>query len=541
VQVLHLLGIAFLLPAWGRSAEWVGRWEWLLAAYGSVILGWSMLRGKWLRPLDRNDEARGADSARIAVLLMLMFVGFREGCRHAGIELKGFHGRDWMLLSAFTGAAVAILLGWFRPIPNRLRDTLVTAAGVAAWMLVAVPLGLLTACIPGWGFFQTADTPPATVRFGVLAIGIGGFLLWCATYLPRRSTRTALDWSKFPIAKLVLLVVVWGGCGIAAVLLICRISQRISVVGDLTEVASEHPLNIADPTLGFKLAPGHFQVTKWTLDRRQHITCSFDIGPDGYRTTSATPEQHQGQPEIWCFGCSFTFGDLLDNEATYPWLVQAALPQFKVRNLGIPGYGNVHALLQLRDAVGRGAELPRIAVVAYANFHGVRNVAAPSRLKQFCDGTGNRLSEGSYLTPLRHPYAHLDARGALAIDLVPFDFRRGEPDPPDDEMFEVTKAIFRELCDRCKKKNILPVLAFQRGNNQDPILSYCQGLGFAVVDMRVDMHQPGFSLRPVDQHPGPKAQQVYADRLMQVIQPLLARSSTATGSLAQQRSAQTAR
>jgi hypothetical protein len=65
----------------------------------------------------------------------------------------------------------------------------------------------------------------------------------------------------------------------------------------------------------------------------------------------ATYTDRRSKPEIWIMGCSFTHGWSLNDQDTYPWLLQARLPQYVVVNYGVEGYGTLHALLQLREAL----------------------------------------------------------------------------------------------------------------------------------------------------------------------------------------------
>jgi hypothetical protein len=102
------------------------------------------------------------------------------------------------------------------------------------------------------------------------------------------------------------------------------------------------------PTLGYTHLPGAFVVTL-PNGYAFHVTHL----PNTFRVTHPlTTDAHaRSKPEIWLFGCSFTHGWSLNDEETYPWVLQERLPMYEVVNYGVGGYGTIHALLQLREAL----------------------------------------------------------------------------------------------------------------------------------------------------------------------------------------------
>ena len=77
---------------------------------------------------------------------------------------------------------------------------------------------------------------------------------------------------------------------------------------------------------GFGHFPGEFKVTLPT-------GYSFRVthGTNGLRVTHPplAPDEKR-RPELWILGCSLTHGWSLNDQDTYPWRVQAALPEFEV-------------------------------------------------------------------------------------------------------------------------------------------------------------------------------------------------------------------
>ena len=74
--------------------------------------------------------------------------------------------------------------------------------------------------------------------------------------------------------------------------------------------------------------------------------------------------------------------------------------------------------------------------------------------------------------------------------------------------------------------NIEPVLAFQTGDESDPIVRYCKERGFTIADISVDNTKPEFNNLPYDIHPNDKAHKVYAEKLIPVIQKLISSKET---------------
>src|SRR5262249_45375581 len=105
-------------------------------------------------------------------------------------------------------------------------------------------------------------------------------------------------------------------------------------------------------------------------------------------------------------GCSFTHGWGVNDEETYAWRLQEMLPDYRVVNFGVVGYGTVHSWIQFETAF-RGGGKPRGAGIAYARLHAARNTFLRSHRK--CLVPFSKLGER------RQPYARLDAEGSVRL------------------------------------------------------------------------------------------------------------------------------
>lgn len=259
------------------------------------------------------------------------------------------------------------------------------------------------------------------------------------------------------------------------------------------------PLARYDPVVGYSGVPGEHRVL---MTRGLHrLIFHVRNEADGYRTTGGAA----GKPELWISGCSYTWGLGLNDEETYPWLVQKALPDWTVRNLAGNGYGSVQGLLQLEHA----AHPPRMAVFVYNGFHPPRNVAARSYLQMM-----NAAGEAFGKSGAEVPRAVLDpdlrfTRVKLFQGMPP------EPEPDPAYALRVTRAVFTRIFEICRARGIRPVFATQ--SPPDAILEHARATGFEIADLYIDLDEDGgrrYRLLPVDAHPNARAHQEYARRLL---------------------------
>jgi len=279
------------------------------------------------------------------------------------------------------------------------------------------------------------------------------------------------------------------------------------------------PLYRPDSLLGYSCNPGRHELGIRVQTRlgRTIGTWKFIamLDDDGYRTTRLDWKTGRDKPGIWIYGCSYTWGWPLDNEDTYPFLVQNVLRDFDVRNFAGPGYGNVHALLQLRHQLGDGAVPPVAAIIVYNRFHLPRNVAAPSRLSDYRFISSAMKLSGS------HPKAEINGAGILSVKLVPL-VPSTEPDPGIDYMEAVTIAIMDEIKAVCDKHSILPVLAVQSDTSFDRVAVHCAETGYKVIDIAMPYPlPPEYQMQPFDYHPNKAAHKQYAAKLLKGLGPLL--------------------
>jgi hypothetical protein len=272
------------------------------------------------------------------------------------------------------------------------------------------------------------------------------------------------------------------------------------------------------PTLGYASLPGEFTVTLRRTNYSFHVTNLSN----GLRVThplaSYNPASHK--PEIWLFGCSFTYGWTLNDEQSYPWLLQERLPEYEVVNYSFTGYGTIHSLIQFRDALAAN-KTPEIAVLAYADIHDERNTFLRKRRKS--------VAPWNKLGPIVQPYARLDKNGKLQYflaDVVYTEFplmrysalahfleiKWNELEETLQPSRKVSEALVLEIAQLAQQRGVKFILATIGKDSQ--MLEFAQRNGIPNVDISVNFRENiRYMNLPHDGHPSALANKKYADHL----------------------------
>ncbi len=293
------------------------------------------------------------------------------------------------------------------------------------------------------------------------------------------------------------------------------------------------PMYKDDPRLGFKSLPGKYSVKIQVKERPDSHNYNVTIEEDGTRYTgNADP----ALPEIWIFGCSFTWGQGLKDEETYPYVLQSGLKNYKVKNFGENGYGNVHTLLQLEEQLKKGKK-PKYIIISYMSFHQYRNVAQKEYIGalRFFRHFGNSLLKEAIFrygikirkflgipidsdsVKFHFPQAFLE-NGELKIRTVPLVAELVPEMEPN--MFLVTQKVFERIAEISKENGIIPIIAHMYSDDpyqNDPMLDFLRKKGFVYADAYVKYSLEGNNMEPYDGHPNPKVNKFYADSLLQTV------------------------
>jgi hypothetical protein len=244
-------------------------------------------------------------------------------------------------------------------------------------------------------------------------------------------------------------------------------SVGLSEPATVLEESRPSPFFRADPVLGYSAAPG---VYTHSYARRNGFTGEWEyvrnkvtINPDGSRFTGAP---RPGKPTIYVFGDSWVFGNGVPDELTFSGRLYESLPDWNVRLLALGGYSLTQALLTFErlKEIGPGD----IVILGYADYFDVRHVQAPSRLREI-ESWLRRINQP--IPPFQLPKATLPKDGRVAIGhidqrcAVLADYCR-RPDPPQQEMTDVTAALVNQIAARSPAKVYLLHFA---GSSANPV------------------------------------------------------------------------
>lgn len=284
-------------------------------------------------------------------------------------------------------------------------------------------------------------------------------------------------------------------------------------------VRPDGPLYQADARLGYRTRGGVFDVTL-----PSGLSFRLSHRSNGLRVTRPLREyrDHEPRPALWVFGCSYTYGWSVDDEATFPWRLQTSFPKLDVVNFGTNGYGTVQMLLQLEEALAAADVPPRVIVLTYAAFHHERNTLPRWRRKS--------LARRNHMGPHARPFARWDdgrlrisnpsdeyepfigSRWSAAIHFIEETYNDHERRTIDHR--SVSKALLLRCAEAARTRR---VDFFVAGIDSDAatrsMLVELEAEGVRVVDISMDLDQPGFRNTPHDSHPSPRAHEAYAEKL----------------------------
>ncbi|MGH2899968.1 MAG: SGNH/GDSL hydrolase family protein, partial [Solirubrobacteraceae bacterium] len=209
-----------------------------------------------------------------------------------------------------------------------------------------------------------------------------------------------------------------------------------------------------DPTLGWRPAPNFSSSTVRT--NAQGIRADRDI------SRARTP----GRGRIVALGDSYTWGEEVANDETYPAQLEKALPDTDVLNFGVHGYGIDQATLRLRDEAL--AFVPDLVILGFIEDDVARDALtfrsfAKPRFE--LQDRALRLTHVPVPTPelvlaetQALPHLYLSALARLAMDDL-LDRTRFRPIEAR-ESWRVTEALFDEDKRLCEAAGARFVLAY---------------------------------------------------------------------------------
>jgi hypothetical protein len=249
------------------------------------------------------------------------------------------------------------------------------------------------------------------------------------------------------------------------------------------------------------------------------------INDDRTRWTGTVSDAKK--PSIYIFGDSAVFGTGLNDEQTFGYHLQMARPDYNVKLLAVPAYGLTNNL-QRFSQIKKDIHPKDIVIIAYAEYYDLRNVAAPSRLREVNEHYKDLFPNGA---PARQdefmPKAELKDGDHLIMTMfeqncdVLGDYCK-QPDPPQSYMTAVSARLINEMGHSAAAQTIL--LHIDAGN---PSLASKSNPLFSEIDKNIKLVsalQEDFgyfmedSILHFDAHPGPYWHYALSRKLLSVIQ-----------------------
>jgi hypothetical protein len=204
-----------------------------------------------------------------------------------------------------------------------------------------------------------------------------------------------------------------------------------------------------DREQGYRANPGRyvFRYSGMRQGRVEHLDAVVTINPDGTRFTGTAPSDPRRR--IFVLGDSYVFGDGVNDQQSFAFLLQTALPDAVVELHALAGYSWANALVtmqRIKDRIRPGDAI----VLGYALYYKERHVAAPSRLRSIRDWMASTFPEVELDPKDRVIRARLDTAGRLVLDTIPMHCKVDPaycagPEPAADAVDRVSSELLRAI------------------------------------------------------------------------------------------------
>lgn len=226
-----------------------------------------------------------------------------------------------------------------------------------------------------------------------------------------------------------------------------------------------------DAEQGYRANPGRyvFRYSGMRQGRVEHLDAVVTINTDGTRFTGNAPADPARR--IFVLGDSYVFGDGVNDQQTFAFLLQTAFPDSVVHLHALAGYSWANALVtmqRIKDRIRPGD----IVVLGYALFYKERHVAAPSRLRSIRDWMASTFPEVELDPKDRVIRARVDTSNRLALDTIPMHCKFDPTycagaEPAADEVDKVSRELLRAIASTTTEKILL---LHMFGPENDPVL-----------------------------------------------------------------------
>ncbi len=226
-----------------------------------------------------------------------------------------------------------------------------------------------------------------------------------------------------------------------------------------------------DPEQGYRANPGRyvFRYSGLRQGKPEHLDAIVTINADGTRFSGSAAAT--AARRIFVLGDSYVFGDGVNDEQTFAFLLQTAFPDSAVELHALAGYSWANALVtmdRIRDRIRPGD----VVVLGYAAYYKERHVAAPSRLRSIRDWMAATFPDVELDPKDRLIRARLGSDNRLALDTIPMHCKFDPaycdgPAPAADYVDRVSRELLKAIASKTAGKiHLLHMF----GPKDDPVL-----------------------------------------------------------------------
>lgn len=331
--------------------------------------------------------------------------------------------------------------------------------------------------------------------------------------------RTALRKSLLVLASVLLML--------SFLLLVLILKGKQSIRKARQELSSDqHPQYRLDDKLGYHLQ--HQTTFTWADVTHRRRDSVYIVSTDEFGRREV-PEHPSADRHWLFFGCSYTFGDRVDQPDVFPYRIAERDSSLEVANYGMSGYSTSHMLALLEDTLQNEiANDKGLAVYVYIKHHNRRNVMDPHTLQWGYDFPEYRLDERDHLYYAGSFYEQHPVATALFKAINESKFRNysgrlysilypGSSLLVTDEQYHLLAKIASNARDRYLEQfpgGRFVVLIFP--GEENGVIPFLKEVGLEVIDLSSALDLPACECLQEDgYHPNAEGHRLLADTIYQ--------------------------
>lgn len=283
------------------------------------------------------------------------------------------------------------------------------------------------------------------------------------------------------------------------------------------------PVETYDGILGWRLNQGihgHGYIEDRAVGERLEYSYTHDA--DGHRTTGTTCREKEGA--VLTIGCSFTYGAYLNDEETYPYLLQCENNDWNVVNLGVCGYSLLQMYMQLKSA--SKTYKPKAVILGFHGGLANRTVMTYDRMKKWYPTKIPSLDiKKQKVLPLNgYCSIHFSNHSFIlkSCEVVINKYRLRVADEKRIGRLH-TELLLKSIRDLCHKSGAaLLVACLQDSEHYYKFLSHSFNWCICLSEDYMRRSRHHFKLLPLNHHPDAAANVIYSDVVSSALRHLLA-------------------